>query len=59
MALSAEAAGTVWMEVEELVVWLAVQSEAVGKSLELAEGAWVQPHPALRGNQAQAVGPVA
>ena len=61
MALPAEAAGTAWMEgevVQELAVWL-VRPEAVGKSLELAEGAWVQPHPAWRGNQAQAAGPVA
>ena len=51
-----------WMEgavVVELEVWLTVRPGAVGKSLELAEGAWVQPHPALRGNQAQAAGPVA
>ena len=45
--------------VEELAVWLTVRPGAVGKSLELAEGASVQPHPVLRGNQAQAAGRVA
>ena len=62
LALPAEAAGMAWMEgaaVEESAVWLTVRPGAVGKSLELAEGASVQPHPVLRGNQAQAAGRVA